>query len=240
MLYLIYRHSWEEFYKMPKLEPMSDFFAARIEGYDEHMINEVEGCKEGYEKIAELIPPQTSTLLDLGCGTGLELDFILAKYPSIKVTGIDLSEVMLAKLKKKHAKNSLNLICGDYFITPIGVSNFNVAVSVESLHHFTAERKLRLYKRIFDSLTDKGIYIECDYMVETQAEEDFFMSENARLRAEQNVPEDAFYHYDTPLTVDTQITLLRSAGFTEIEKHFRIGGTVLLTAKKHNQGNQTL
>ena len=217
---------------MPILEPMADFFAARIEGYDEHMINEVEGCKEGYEKIAELIPAQTSTLLDLGCGTGLELDYILLRYPNIKVTGIDLSAEMLEKLKNKHPENSIALICGDYFTTPFGINKFDTAVSVESLHHFTAEKKSGLYKKIFDSLTENGIYIECDYMVETQAEEDFFMAENARLRAEQNIPEDAFYHYDTPLTVNTQISLLSSAGFKEINKLFRIGGTVLLIAKK--------
>ena len=69
-------------------------------------------------------------------------------------------------------------------------------------------------------------------MVETQEEEDFFMMENTRLRKEQNISLDAFYHYDTPLTVDKQITLLKKAGFTKIEKIFRIGGTVMLTATK--------
>lgn len=217
---------------MPILEPMADFFAARITSYDEHMINEVEGCKDGYAKIPELIPSKTASLLDLGCGTGLELDFILSVYPDIKVTGIDLSETMLAKLREKHPEENVKLICGDYFNTSLGKNKFNVAVSVESLHHFTAEKKLGLYKRLFDSLTEDGIYIECDYMVETQSEEDFFMSENTRLRSEQNIPKEAFYHYDTPLTVEKQISLLRSAGFYEIKKHFRIGGTVLLTAQK--------
>ena len=146
---------------------------------------------------------------------------------------------MLAKLKEKHPENTITLICEDYFTAPLGINKFDVAVSVESLHHFKAEKKLGLYKKIFDSLTENGIYIECDYMVETQAEEDFFMAENARLRAEQNIPEDAFYHYDTPLTVDTQISLLRSVGFVDVKKLFRIGGTVLLTAKKTERGSST-
>ena len=76
-------------------------------------------------------------------------------------------------------------------------------------------------------------------MVETQAEEDFFMAENARLRAEQNIPEGDFYHYDTPLTVNTQISLLRSVGFVDIKKLFRISGTVLLTAKKTERSIST-
>ena len=39
-----------------ELERMSDFFAKRIDTYDKHMINNVEGCKNGYIKLAELIP----------------------------------------------------------------------------------------------------------------------------------------------------------------------------------------
>ena len=217
---------------MPTLEPMADFFAARVDSYDEHMINNVEGCKEGYAKMAELIPSKTEFLLDLGCGTGLELDYILSRLPNISVTGIDLSETMMSKLKDKHPLSRLDLICGDYFSVPLGEERFDVAVSFESLHHFTFDKKLPLYKRIFNALKENGLYIECDYMVETQSEEDFFMTENTRLRKEQNIPLDAFYHYDTPLTVDNQITLLKKAGFTKIEKIFRIGGTVLLTATK--------
>ena len=49
---------------MDRLEKMADFFTARIDSYDNHMINEVEGCREGYLKMAELIPDETETLLD--------------------------------------------------------------------------------------------------------------------------------------------------------------------------------
>lgn len=217
---------------MQKLEPMADFFAARVETYDEHMINNVEGCKEGYIKLAELIPDNTVSLLDLGCGTGLELDFIFPRHPDIKVTGIDLSEVMLAKLREKHDDKPIDLICGDYFSVSFGENRFDTAISFESLHHFPAEKKLALYNKLFNAITENGIYIECDYMVETEEEESMLMEENARLRASQNIPVNAFYHYDTPLTVEKQISLLKQAGFKKIEKIFRIGGTVMLTAKK--------
>ena len=63
------------------LETMSDFFTARTEMYDEHMLTEVEGCKEGYAKMASLVPDDTQTLLDLGCGTGLELEPIFNRIP---------------------------------------------------------------------------------------------------------------------------------------------------------------
>ena len=84
------------------LAGMSDFFTARVDGYDEHMLNDVEGCKEGYIKMAELISDSTEMILDLGCGTGLELDEIFKWLPNVSVVGIDLTQAMLDKLRQKH------------------------------------------------------------------------------------------------------------------------------------------
>ncbi len=214
------------------LETMSDFFTARTDMYDEHMLTEVEGCKEGYIKMASLVPQETKTLLDLGCGTGLELDEIFKLHPYVKVTGIDLTSSMLDKLREKHPNRDMNLICGDYFKEIFGVDIFECAVSFQTMHHFPKDKKLSLYKKILDSLKDGGIYIECDYMVLTQEEEDHWFSENTRLRREQGIVGDEFYHYDTPCSVDNQIELLKIAGFSSVEQVFRMENTTLLVAKK--------
>ena len=71
------------------IEEMSAFFAARVEGYDEHMLNDVVGCREGYARLAQALPADARDVLDLGCGTGLELDALFARFPDLRVTGID-------------------------------------------------------------------------------------------------------------------------------------------------------
>lgn len=215
-----------------KLEKMADFFARRADMYDEHMLTEVEGCREGYEKMASLVPSDTQTLLDLGCGTGLELDGIFRRCPDIRVTGIDLSDVMLGRLREKYEGKRLSLICGDYFQTDLGKSAFDCAVSFQTMHHFPKEKKLSLYRKIHASLKAQGIYIECDYMVEKQQEEDFLFSENERLRRKNGITDGEYYHYDTPCTVDNQINLLRNAGFSRVTKVFRIENTTMLVAEK--------
>lgn len=56
-------------------EEMSAFFNARSTGYDDHMHASLEDAETYYRKLAEPVP-RTSTLieiLDLGCGTGLEI-----------------------------------------------------------------------------------------------------------------------------------------------------------------------
>lgn len=214
------------------IEQMSDFFTARVDGYDEHMIKNVEGCKEGYVKIAELLPKEVNELLDLGCGTGLELDEIFKTKPFINVTGIDLTQAMLDKLKQKHPDKNLSLINASYFDYDFGISKYEAAVSFQTLHHFSHEDKLKLYIKIFNALKTNGQYIECDYMVESQQEEDFYYRENKRIRKEQNILDGEFYHYDTPCTIDNQIKLLSEAGFKAVKMNCRMDNTTIIVAKR--------
>lgn len=215
-----------------KLEKMNDFFTTRIDEYDEHMLCQVEGCREAYIKMAQLVSPSAACLLDLGCGTGLELDEIFKLYPDIMMTGIDLTQAMLEKLKEKHSSRNITLICGSYFDIDFGKGVFDVAISFQTMHHFGHEEKIRLYTRVNESLKANGQYIECDYMVINQSEEDFFFSENQRLRTEQGIPEEDFYHYDTPCTVENQIKLLMKAGFKSVRPIWRKGNSTIIVAEK--------
>lgn len=89
------------------MEEMSAFFTRRVEGYDEHMLQNVAGCAEGYALLAQNLPDGAEDVLDLGCGTGLELDAMLAERPDLRVTGVDLTQAMLDELKKKHPEANL-------------------------------------------------------------------------------------------------------------------------------------
>lgn len=220
-----------------ELESMSNFFATRAEGYDEHMLNSVEGCKEGYENMARIIKKLSENfalinILDLGCGTGLELDEIFKLLPNAQVTGIDLSREMLKKLKEKHSTKKIKLVEGNYFDINFEENRFQFAISFQTLHHFSAQRKKALYKKIFKTLTLNGIYIECDYMVESQEEENFYFNENYKLRKKLNIGQDELYHYDTPMTVNNQKKLLFQAGFKKVESVFKQGDTNMIVAKK--------
>lgn len=217
---------------MEKLDPMSDFFTARVADYDAHMLANVEGCKEAYPMMASLVPANTGRLLDLGCGTGLELDEIFKRLPNISVTGIDLTQAMLDRLKEKHPRRQMKLICGNYFTADFGPQKYDCAISFETMHHFSHEEKTGLYKKIHSALAPDGCYIECDYMVDTQEEEDHWFFESRRTRQVQKIPQNALVHYDTPCTIANQIAMLKAAGFRTVCQYFRMGHTALLLAQK--------
>ena len=199
------------------LESMTDFFAARLEGYDEHMRRDIEGASDFYAYTAALLPADPGAkVLDLGCGTGLELEELFALNPSARVTGIDLSAEMLDALRAKFPDRGIALIVGSYFDVPLGEGAFDAAVSVESLHHFPAEMKLDLYRKLRAALRPGGRFVLTDYFAESEALEEEYFRELARLRREQRIPEDVFVHYDTPLTVEHEADVLRRAGFADV------------------------
>ncbi len=201
----------------PLLEEMSQFFASRLDGFDEHM-RKIEGADEFYRFTAEQLPREPeSTVLDLGCGTGLELEEYQKINPAAHITGIDLSAELLAELEKKFPGKKLELIQGSYFDVPLGINRFTAAVSVESLHHFKPERKLNLYKKLHAALAENGFFILTDYFAESVEREAEYFAILERMKAEQNLPDDRFYHYDTPLTVEHEIEILREAGFRKVE-----------------------
>jgi len=210
---------------------MDDFFTARVGIYDYHMLHNVEGLPEGYHELAKLIPPDAQTLLDLGCGTGLELEEIFNLNPRIQVTGIDLSLPMLDRLLEKFSSNSITAVCASYLDCDFDNAAFDCALSVETMHHWLPEEKIKVYKSIHKALKTGGRYIECDYMVDTQAEEDYWFSENKRIRAEQNLADDEYYHLDIPCTINKQISLLLRAGFRQASTVWRKGTTTIIVAE---------
>lgn len=214
------------------LEKMDAFFEARLDGYDEHMLSCIESAREFYSFTARCLPRKPGAkILDLGCGTGLELEEYFALNPCARVTGIDLSQGMLRALEGKFPDKDMTLICGSYFDIPFG-EGFDGAVSVESLHHFTQAEKIPLYRRLRDALKDGGWFVLTDYFALSDEEEQVRRAELLRLKGEQGITDDAFYHYDTPLTVQHETEALLSAGFTSVEVLGRWGPTYALKAIK--------
>ena len=71
-----------------------------------------------------------------------------------------------------------------------------------------------------------------DFFADTDDQEVFFRSELIRLRKEQNLPDDVFYHYDTPMTTEHEKKILLAAGFSKVEELGNWDSTHALRAEK--------
>lgn len=215
------------------LEKMGEFFDARLDGYEEHQLKTIASAEEFYPFTAACLPKAPgSRILDLGCGTGLELGYYYEMVPTALVTGIDLAPGMLEALRKKFPEKALILIQGSYFDVPFQENAFDAAVSVESLHHFTKEEKIPLYAKLRRALKPGGFFILTDYFAGSDEEEQSRREELLRLRKEQKLPDEEFYHFDTPLTVEHEKEALLAAGFSSVTVLENWGPTFTLKAER--------
>lgn len=219
---------WLEETANADLEEMRDFFTARIDEYENHMFI----WEKAYQRVAELLPSGCSRLLDLGCGTGLELDAIWKRYSDIEVTGIDLCQDMLEQLVRKHSDKTLMVVCEDYFQYDMGVDAWEAVVSFESLHHFLPEQKIQIYTRIYKALKDGGMFILGDYIACCKEEEEILRGVYLEKRKKLGISDEKYVHFDIPLTLEHEIKLLKMAGFSYIDVPDSIQGATIICAKK--------
>lgn len=221
--------------KKDRPEKMEEFFDLRASGYDGHMAENVNDYEVFYNSIAEPILKTESPikLLDLGCGTGLELEYIFAKAPNAHVTGIDLSQEMLDQLLRKYFDKSdqIEVIRGSYLDVELLSDEYDYIISVMSLHHFLPDIKLDLYKKIWRALKPGGFYIEGDYVVSKIKEVELLADYNDRLKNNEFLQEELF-HLDIPFSIETQQELFDSAGFTNFELIFEGDEAGVYSVKK--------
>ena len=216
-----------------KLEKMGAFFDKRLQGYEEHQLTTIDSAQAFYPFTAGCLPQRDGAkILDLGCGTGLELGYYFETVPTAEVTGVDLAPGMLDELRRKFSDKALTLVQGSYFDVPLGEGVFDGAVSVESLHHFTQAEKVPLYEKVRRALKPGGYFILTDYFAASEEEEQSRRAEYLRLKAEQGIGDEGPYHYDTPLTVEHEREALLSAGFSSVQILNSWGPTHTLKAQR--------
>lgn len=212
-------------------EKMGSFFNERADGYDNHMEETLYDYDRYYTLLAEPIKETSEAvkILDLGCGTGIELEHIFKKCPSAHLTGMDLSEGMLQLLRDKYPeqKNQIVLYQKSYVDEELGVCQFDYVLSSMTMHHFIPEVKLGLYKKIRKALKKGCPYIEGDYMVEGSKADSLLMNYYEAVVADK----EDLYHIDIPFSLETQKALLKEAGFEEISVIYHEKENVILVAR---------
>ncbi len=158
-------------------------------------------------------------ILDVGCGTGLELEFIFERAPNARITGLDQAPRMLAQLRRKYSDrlDQISVVKASCLEWPKGLCNFDYALSILTLHHFPPETKQGVYSSIYSSLKRTGTYIEGDQMVSPKLEPRYLELYNEWIAKLPNGNTGA-WNFDIRLAVETNSSLLKGAGFSSCER----------------------
>ena len=226
-------------YNLYKPELMGAFFDTRADGYNTVMLSSGSG-KEDYKKLGSCFPKtdEAIQILDIGCGTGIELEYIWEQSPNAHITCVDVSRGMLDLLLKNHPNNHdyITIIEASYIDWSYPENAFDIVVSNMTMHHLWSEEKISIYQKILSSLKSGGSYIEGDFIVN-----DDMMAEQYKGRYEiitanlQYKAKAGEYHIDIPCTLEVQRKLLQDAGFSSVEvldADINRGNGAILKARK--------
>jgi tRNA (cmo5U34)-methyltransferase len=136
-----------------------DNIILKIIPYYEQMVNAVVDSIH-FEKDSEI------RVIDLGCGTGTVARRISDKFRNSKIYCLDIASNMIDIARQKLSDHKdVEFITGD-FSTVIFDNKFDVVVSSLALHHLENDQsKKDFYKKVYDVLTDPGVFINADVVL---------------------------------------------------------------------------
>lgn len=154
-----------------------------------------------HEDMPRLIPyfraRGAKRILDLGCGSGRHIVF-LAKH-DFEVHGVDVSPVGIELAKRWMEDEGLaaSLIIGDiYNKLPYADACFDAVISVQVIHHNTAENIRRLIAEIWRLLQPAGLFFATVPMYRNQAKRFQQIEENTFLPLDGREKGIPHYYFD--------------------------------------------
>jgi ubiquinone/menaquinone biosynthesis C-methylase UbiE len=124
-----------------------------------------------------LNPKQNSSLLDVGCGSGILIKYLLDSNKEMKLFGLDITPKMVEVAKRKFAKDpSVEITLGSAVKIPYEDSTFDYVTCASSFHHHPDP--LRSAKEMVRVLKPGGKLLILDMCIEGFLRKILFKVEN--------------------------------------------------------------
>lgn len=147
------------------MEKVEKFYDQLSSKYSELIIKCVPRYPELIYNMFQYIPEKFSPkrILDLGCGTGNLTDQMFKKYPEAEIDALDISEEILNESRRRfnHTPN-IRYIQADFKSLHLPPGSYDLVMSSIAIHHIEDTEKIKLYKEVFQALSNGGIFIFAD------------------------------------------------------------------------------
>lgn len=185
-------------------------------------------------------PDQPFTFVDLGAGTGLLTEMVLAAFPKAHAVLIDLAPDMLvlAEQRLQGMRDRFSIRVADYTRVELP-AGCGVVGSAMSIHFVSDQDKRRLYRNAWEALMPGGVFIDADQIrAPSPALQDFYLAMWDRLARECGAtdaeldPAKERLALDRAATVADQLRWLEEAGFIDADCLFKEYLLAVLYARK--------
>lgn len=212
-------------------------FDAAAPDYDGARRKLVPGFDGFYGAAVESIPfdrDEPLRVLDLGAGTGLLSAMVAGRFPSSRVTLVDVSVEMLRVARRRFAgePGRFEFRVMDHARKPLPgrPRGYDLVVSALSIHHLTNGDKRELFEKVYRALANGGWFVNADQVLgpTPEAEREYQAGWLRRVREAGVSDEDLAaalirMKADKNTTLEAQMAWLRDAGFGSVEHAYEDG-----------------
>ncbi len=190
-------------------------------------------------------------IIDLGCGDGAITKALLDVNDTLLSTLIDGSEHMLESARKNipgaNIKEIIHISFQDLYGSSLLKDNADFIVSSLAIHHLNEIEKNRLFQYIYATLKPGGLFVNYDPVVSPSQElekVEFMMWKEWILNYETAISprRDKSLDYipsqyksskdNVPSTLDSQLEMMRNAGFLDVNLFYKYGLFCLFGGRK--------
>eukprot|EP00871_Galdieria_phlegrea_P004734 jgi/Galph1/5261/GphlegSOOS_G3910.1 len=159
-------------------------------------------------------PIKQMKLLHVACGTGGVLADLLANYPSLRITNVDLSPFYLREAMRRHWHQDAyqQFICAKAEQLPFGDHTFDVLLNIYLFHELPPQVRVAAAKEFFRVLKPGGLFIFADSIQEGDR-----VDLNRMLQLFPQLYHEPYY----PSYIKTDLTsLFEAVGFQHRTQYF--------------------
>lgn len=213
-----------------------------VANYDDHIIKLIPAYLLMHQQVRSILKVHFSTqahFLIVGCGTGYELQYLLAHFPDCKITAVDPSANMLKQAQKNIQSLSnahqVRFILG-HVERLVFNENFDAILCLLVVHFVPFDHKALFFKQLYRCLKPQGILLTYDLgVIETQQEHDIlqYVCQEQGLSLQQAQAMSARLEDDFALICSDQYQdLLLQSGFIKIKIYLNVLNYVGFFAQK--------
>ncbi len=215
-------------------------FARHAVGYDDPRRRLIPPFEAFYGTAVDALglaasPPRR--ILDLGAGTGLLSEAVLAAHPGAHVTLLDGAAPMLDHARARLGERA-GYVVGD-LADPLPAGPWDAAISALAIHHLDDAGKRALFARVHDALAPGGVFVNAEQVAGPTAFLDAYVRgwHERRSRALGTTDEEwtaslQRQAHDRCASVEHQVAWLRTAGFGDADCLFRDHRFAVLVARR--------
>jgi len=189
-----------------------------------------------YGTALDLLDREPASVLDLGAGTGLMAGFVKTRFPSVRLTLIDVADEMLDGARRRFADvDDVEYRVADYQSGDLG-GPYDAVVSALSIHHLEHDAKRDLFRRIRGVLKPGGRFVNADQAggpteVVTRRDREMWVGQVRALGITDEQWAEAVERqkHDRFAGLAEQLAWLRDAGFRDVHAAYKFWSFVVYT-----------